>query len=338
MTFFPTTMHALVLTSYTGASALELQELPMPQPGPNEVLVKIAAAPINPSDLMFLQGLYGVHPELPHVAGFEGSGVVVAAGPGLYGHALIGRRVAATSFAGGTWADYVVCPVTGVVPLLPSVSLPQGAMLFVNPLTAYALVDIARKQGAAAMVQTAAASSLGRMIVRVCQRFKLPLINIVRREEQVAQLQALGATHILNSSTPDFDVQLKALCRELKATIAVDAVAGALTGRLLAVMPRDTRVYVYGALDLSAIQLNPGDLIFRNQQVNGFYLGTWVNQQNLAELLRATVAVQRLMGRDFRSEVRAALPLTHHARALELYAGDMTGGKVLFMPRSEGEN
>lgn len=332
MANIPATMRALVLTSYDGVGALELQELPTPQPGPNEVLVKIAAAPINPSDLMFLQGLYGVRPELPHVAGFEGSGVVVAAGSGLYGRALVGRRVAATSFAGGTWGEYVTCATTGVVPLLPSVSLPQGAMLFVNPLTAYALVDSARKQGAQAMVQTAAASSLGRMVVRVCQRFKLPLINIVRREEQVVQLQALGAMNILNSSAPDFDTQLKMRCRELKATVAVDAVAGPLTGRVLTAMPRGSQMHVYGALDLSAIQINPGDLIFRNQQVNGFYLGTWAGQQNPVALLRAAVAVQRLMGRDFRSEVRAALPLTQHARALNLYAGDMTGGKVLFMP------
>lgn len=332
MPHIPDTTSALVLHSYNGVSALKLEQVPTPQPGPGEVLVRIAAAPINPSDLMFLEGKYGVHPELPHTAGFEGSGVVVAAGRGLYPQALLGRRVACTAPSGGTWAGYCVCSTNGVIPLLPSISLPQAAMLIVNPLTAYALVDIARDNGAKAIVQTAAASALGRMIVRLGQRFNMPVVNIVRRQGQVEQLQALGAEHILDSSRPDFDKQLKALCRELRATIAVDAVAGDMPGRLLGAMPRRSKVYVYGALAQAAIEVHPGDLIFRGGGVTGFYLGTWLQQQNPASILRAAFDVQRMLAKDLRSEVRACLPLDRFQQALDLYTNDMTGGKVLFVP------
>lgn len=332
MPSLPATTRALVLHTYTGTSGLALEEQPMPSPQAGEVLVKIAAAPINPSDLMFLEGQYGVRPELPHNAGFEGSGVVVAAGPGVYGQALVGRRVALTIGAGGTWAEYAVCSTHSLVPLLPSVSLPQAAMLFVNPLTAYALLDIAHSQGAKAVVQTAAASALGRMINRLGQASELPVINIVRRQEQVEQLRELGAAHVLNSSDVDFDTQLKALCRELKPTVAFDAVAGDMPGRILRVMPRHSVVYVYGALSLAPVQVHPGDLIFRDQRVEGFYLGKWIGDVGMAKLLRAAITVQRALGKDFRSEVRACLPLQEYQRALDVYTGDMSGGKVLFVP------
>ncbi|MBC8161263.1 MAG: zinc-binding dehydrogenase [Roseiflexaceae bacterium] len=332
MPHIPATMQALVLTKFDGAGALELRELPTPQPEPGQLLVKMVAAPINPSDLMFLDGLYGVRPELPHTAGFEGSGVVVASGGGLYGGALVGRRVATSALEGGTWAEYCLAPTMGCIPLTPQVSTLSGAMALVNPFTAWALVAIARRQGAKAAVQTAAASALGRMIIRLSQRFDLPVINIVRRQEQVEQLRALGATHILNSADADFDQQLKQRCRELGATVAFDAVAGELTGQLLQAMPRHSEVHVYGALSLGAISAHPGDLIFRDQRILGFYLGHWLREQNPAALLRTAIAVQRLLAKEFRSEVRAVLPLAQHQRALKLYSGDMTGGKVLFVP------
>ena len=329
----PATMQAILLNEYSGAGALTLEERPTPQPGAGEVLVKLAAAPINPSDLMFLEGLYGVHPKLPQIAGFEGSGVIVAAGSGLYGRALIGRRVACSMLNGGTWAEYCATAATGCIPLIPSISTLAGAMVLVNPTTAWAMVEFARTHGAKAIVQTAAASTLGRMVIRLGQRFDLPIINVVRRSEQVALLQALGATHILNSSDAHFDQQLKELCRELKASIALDAVAGPMVNRLATALPRHSTIVVYGGLEQAAIQLNPGDLIFRDQHIQGFYLGHWISQQPPLALLQAVITVQRLLARDLRSEVRACLPLSQYQRALSLYSGDMTGGKVLFIPQ-----
>ncbi|HEU4324461.1 MAG TPA: zinc-binding dehydrogenase [Roseiflexaceae bacterium] len=328
----PATMRAVVLDAYDGVS-LRVEERPTPQPGPGEVLVRMVAGAINPSDLMFVRGMYGVRKPLPAMPGFEGSGTVVAAGGGVWARALLGRRVACSSGeTSGTWAEYNLVPAGMCVPLLPQVGTLQGAMLIVNPLTAWALVDIARRGDHGALIQTAAASALGRMVVRLCQRFGLPLINVVRRPAQVELLRGLGAEHVLDSSAPDFDERLRNLARELRATIAIDAVAGELTGRLIQLMPRGARVLIYGALSEEECLVPPGALIFRGAQVEGFWLTNWLATLNPAALLRGAVSVQQLLAADLRSEVRACFPIEEARQAIELYSATMTAGKVLLMP------
>ena len=169
----PATMRAIELRSFERTpESLVVVEKPVPRAGKGQVLVKMAAAPINPSDLAFLRGLYGLKKSLPVVPGLEGSGVVVAAGGGLRARVLMGRRVACSAPPGGdgTWAEYMVTSAAVCFPLGKKVSLEQGAMSLVNPLTAWALMDLARRGGHRAVVQTAAASALGRMILRLAQR------------------------------------------------------------------------------------------------------------------------------------------------------------------------
>ncbi|GAB4108704.1 MAG: zinc-binding dehydrogenase [Roseiflexaceae bacterium] len=328
----PAVMRAVVLDAYDGVS-LRVEERPTPQPGPGEVLVRMVAGAINPSDLMFVRGMYGVRKALPAMPGFEGSGVVVAAGGGAWARGLLGRRVACSSGeTSGTWAEYNLVPASMCVPLLPQVGTLQGAMLIVNPLTAWALVDIARRSGSGGLIQTAAASALGRMVVRLCKRFGLPLINVVRRPGQVELLHSLGAEHVLDSSAPDFDERLRGLARQLRAKVAIDAVAGELTGRLIQQMPRGARVLIYGALSEQECLVPPGTLIFRGAQIEGFWLTNWLATLNPATLLRAAISVQQLLAADLRSEVRACFPLEEAREAIELYSANMTEGKVLLLP------
>lgn len=330
----PPTMRAVVLKEYRGPHAVDVEERPTPRPGRGQVLVRVAASPINPSDLAFLDGMYGVKKRLPIVPGFEASGVVVAAGGGIWARALVGRRAAcaASNQGDGAWAEYMATDALSCVPLLPHISTAQGSMLLVNPLTAWALVDIVRRSGGRALVQTAAASALGRMILRLAQRFDLEVIHIVRRREQAELLRSLGARHVLDSGEAGFDARLRDLSRELGARHAFDAVGGELTGRLLRAMPRGAKVTVYGGLAGAAVQIDPGSLIFRDQRADGFWLATWLGYQNPALLLRAAYDIQRLIGGDLRTPVRACLPLEDARRGLELYAGRMTEGKVLFVP------
>ena len=157
----PDIMTAVVLDSYTGAGALRLEQRPTPQPGPGEVLIKVAASPINPSDLMFIEGLYGFQKPTPIVPGFEGSGRVVAAGPGLIGRFVLGKKVACVSQkeGDGVWMEYLLTKANNALPLAKGVSLEQGAMAVVNPLTAVALLEIAKKGGHQTVINTAAASA-----------------------------------------------------------------------------------------------------------------------------------------------------------------------------------
>jgi NADPH:quinone reductase len=202
----------------------------------------------------------------------------------------------------------------------------------VNPLTAWALVDEARRGGHRAAVQTAAASALGRMVIRLGQKFSLPVVNVVRRPEQVELLRAMGAEHVLNSGDPSFDAELRKLCRKLGASIGFEAVAGEMSGRVLAAQPEGSRMLVYGGLSLKAVEIDPGSLIFEGKRVEGFWLSAWLRGRNLLSQLRVARQVQALLAGDLKTEIRARLPLEKAAEAVKQYSADMTAGKVLLAP------
>lgn len=326
-------MTALELSAYNGLSALRVVEKPVPELRGGQVLVKVEVAAVNPSDLMFIKGRYGFTKPLPVVPGFEASGRVVS-GHGTYARALVGRRVACAvqQQGDGTWAEYAAVDAMSCLPLLPSVSFEEGAALFVNPFTAYALLERARKARARAVVQTAAASALGKMILRLSQRAGLPVIHIVRRDEQVQQLRELGATDVLNSETPGFLEYLTARCHELGATLAFDAVASDLSRMVVQAMPEGSTLIVYGALSEQNVAISPSELIFRHQRVEGFWLSTYMSQLGLPGLLRRALKVQRTLSTDLQVKVRERATLAHAAAAIERYEAHMSGGKLLITP------
>ena len=218
-------MRAVVLKDFNTASVV-IEDIPNPQPKSGQVLIKMAAAPINPSDLVFLRNQYGVKKVPPVVPGFEGSGTVVSSNAGLYGRWLVGKRVAchAPEDGNGTWAEYMVADTGSVVPLMKGVSLDEGASFLVNPLTAWTLLTIAKEEGHNAFIQTAAAGALGRMMERLARRWSMRSINVVRRREQVERLKSAGTVHVLDSSDPGFDEQLRVLCQRHGVRLALDAV------------------------------------------------------------------------------------------------------------------
>lgn len=334
-TQLPEMMTAVVLDAYEGAKALRVEPRPIPQPGPNEVLVKVAASPINPSDLMFLVGRYGFTKPTPVVPGFEGAGTVVAVGrsTGLMGRYLLGKRVACVTQqqGDGLWADYVATPVNFALPLDNAVTLEQGAMSVVNPLTAVALIDIAKRAGHKMVINTAAASALGQMIHRLGQQEGVAVVNIVRRQAQVDLLESQGATHTLNSSDPDFAQQLHDLCHRQNIRLAFDAIAGESPLILLEAMPAHSRVTVYGGLSQQAVQVNPMGLIFQDKSVDGFWLTPWIGQKNFLQNLFIWRRAQKLMLSALKTEVRARYALDEAQQAVTEYETEMTGGKVLFV-------
>lgn len=330
----PDEMTAVVLESYSGAEALRVEQRPVPKPGNNEVLVKIAASPINPADLAFLEGLYGIKKPTPVVPGLEGSGTVIDVGGGLMGRYLRGKRVACVSpdTGDGVWAEYMVTTAEYALPLDDSVGLEQGAMTVINPLTALAFMEIAKKGGHKAIVLTAAASALGQMINRLGQREGIQVINVVRRDTQVELLQQQGASIVLNENDADFERRLHDACHRRESRLAFDAVAGALTDQLLEAMPPRSKVTVYGGLSDESAQANPGQLIFQDKSVDGFWVSTWLENKNFLQLLMLWRRGQKLQSAELRSKIRAQYPLQEAKKAIEAYRRRMTGGKVLLTP------
>jgi NADPH2:quinone reductase len=330
-------MRAVQLLAYDGKpESLVVGRIPVPRPGPGQVLVRVAASPINPSDVAFIRGLYGFKKPLPAISGFEGSGTVVESGGGMMGRWLKGRRVACytadPNIPGGMWAEFAVTSAKACVPLRKDVELEQAATMLVNPMTAWGMMHEARSGGHRAVVQTAAASALGRMVIRLGKRFSVATINVVRRAEQVKLLGDMGAEHVLDSSEPGFDGDLRDLCQRLGATIGFDAVAGEVSGRVLRAQPRGARLLVYGALSLQAAQADPGSLIFEQKHLEGFLITAWLRKRNMLGQLGIARQVQKLLASDLRTEIRARYCLEEVAHALREYAANMTSGKVLLTP------
>lgn len=334
MAEIPATMRALVLRAYQVGSfdSLALEERPTPKPGKNEVLVRMIASPINPSDLASLQGLYGVPKPLPVVPGIEGCGVVVATGSGLLARRLLGKRVACAAGNGdGAWAEYMVAPALQCSPLPTSVSDEQGAIRIVNPYTAWAHLSIARQYGARAIILTAAASALGQMTNKLARRRGITVLNIVRRQEQADTLRALGAQHCINSETPDFENMLRERCRELGVALAFDAVAGPMTAQLLGALPPEGRVVVFGGLATEMTTINPGDLIFNQKRIEGFYLGRWIARQNPLALLSMQRQLYQLGDLTY-ATIQERVGLEDGRAAIMRYQANMSAGKILLMP------
>ena len=240
------------LVTSEGALELSLHDVSVPTPAANEVLIRVEAAPINPSDLGLLvasadmttatvtgtqerpivtaslaAGSLGalsarVDKSLP--VGNEGAGTVVAAGSSSAAQALVGKTV---GLAGGAmYSQYRVVDAAACLVLPDGATATDGASSFVNPLTALGMVETMRSEGHSALVHTAAASNLGQMLVKLCQADGVPLVNIVRKPDQEDLLRSLGAVHICNSASPSFSTELVEALKATSATLAFDATGG----------------------------------------------------------------------------------------------------------------
>jgi len=293
----------------------------------------MAASPIHFHDHLFLRGKYGLKKKLPAVPGTEGSGTVIATGGGLVARALQGRRVAcaAKPDGDGPWADYMVTSANLCLPLRSQITFEEGATILGNPLTAWAFIEIAKRGGHRAIVQSAAAGTLGRMVLKLATRFGIPVINIIRSAEQAQLLKSAGASYILDSSADGFPERLKELSRQLHATLAFDPVSGESTGRFLDAMPNGSRIIVYGALSDRPCQIKWESLCFEAKHVEGFWLLRWMSDATLAKRVMALGRIQMLVTSDFTTDIRGRFTFDQAAEALDASLTQM-GGKMLFVP------
>jgi NADPH:quinone reductase-like Zn-dependent oxidoreductase len=248
------------LIKKSGELEISLVDVPTPEPGPDEVVVRVEATPINPSDLGLLVGAADmatakasgtkdspvITAQVPEAAmramagrldesmpvGNEGAGVVIATGSSDAAKALMGRTVA--MIGGAMYAQYRTLKVNECMPLPAGITPAEGASCFVNPLTALGMTETMRREGHKALVHTAAASNLGQMLNKICIKDGIPLVNIVRSKEQAEILRNIGAKYIVDSTSPTFMDDLTDALVETGATIAFDAIGGGrLAGQIL---------------------------------------------------------------------------------------------------------
>ncbi len=318
---------------HSAGGELLVESTLVPHPGPGEVLVKMAAAPINPSDLALLEGNYLAR-DYPFIPGLEGSGVVVTAGGGLLAGMRVGKRVACTPNpeGDGTWAEYMKTSAMRTVPLPPGVGSKQGAMMLVNPMTAMAFFQIALKGGHKAMVNNAAASALGKMLIRLSNQNRIPLINIVRKEEQFPELKSEGATHVLNSSDASFENDLQKLSGDLNATLFLDAVTGKQTSILLKAAPRGSTLLAYARLSGDPINVDPGILIKEEKRIEGFQLGNWLHTKGILYKFRFINRVKKQLSASLTSHINRSMYMEEVEEAISSYRENMSAGKIILLP------
>jgi NADPH:quinone reductase-like Zn-dependent oxidoreductase len=325
-------MKALLLHNFGEPARIEFAECPSPKPGLDEVLIKITASPINPSDLVLLAGLNPIKRALPCVPGFEGSGKVIASGGGIWADSLVGRNVAcrAKPAGGGAWAEFMVTDASRCIPLNDDISVEDASMLLVNPLTAWALIDSAITHRHQAAIQTAAAGALGKMILRLAHARQFSLINVVRRKEQKKALEDLGAQHILICEDPDFEPNLKELCAKLSATVCFEAVAGDLANKVLRAMPNHSELWSYGGLSNQALEIDPMSLIYEDKYVRGFW-GPQTLYNSPQKLNQAVGEIQDNISSIFKTDIKGRFQLKEFHDALRLYKKAMGSGKMIFV-------
>jgi NADPH:quinone reductase-like Zn-dependent oxidoreductase len=338
MSVIPTKMRALLLVKLVEkfdaedlASCFEVREVDVPVPQSGEVLVKIECSPINPSDLATLQGTYNSaqRQPLPSTAGFEGSGTVIASGGGLMAWMVMGKRVGISAGKiGAMWSEYAVVPAVQCVVLPDSVSFEQGCACFVNPLTAVAFLEIAKSRGQKAIVHTAGASSLGKMLVRHAKTEGIDVVCVVRRQEQVRMLEEIGATHIITTSDSDWQAKLTAICKEKNVQVGFEAVAGVHTGEVLQCMLPGSELFVYGALsNESCSGISPSDLIFKRKKVSGFWLSEYLRTKSLLGKKSMVDKVAASLATTLGAKVRVSYPLEKASEAFKDYVKNMSNDK-----------
>ncbi len=376
MTDLPdTNLTMLTLVKPEGELEVSLERRPMPDPAPHEVLVKILATPINPSDLGLLfgaadmtsaraseqGGLPVVTADIPAAGmramggrigdalaiGNEGCGVVVKAGSSPEAQALMGKTVAL--IGGEIYAEYRCLPAQLCMALPDGTDAKDGASCFVNPLTSLAFTETMRMEGHSAIVHTAAASNLGQMLVKICAKDDIPLVNIVRSDAQAELLRGIGAAHIVNSGDDDFMEQLIAAIVETGATLGFDAIGGGkLAGQILSAMEAaavkrmtsysrygsDTfkQVYIYGGLDVGPTILNRSFGL--TWSLSGFLLTPFMQKAGGEVVGRMRARVVDELTTTFKSHYSHEISLVE-ALNLDVIAGynaKRTGEKYLIRP------
>ena len=313
------------------AEVLQVREAPEAQPRFRQVRVRMLAAPMNPSDLLTIEGRYGRLPKLPATPGFEGVGIVEAAGGGLVARLRKGRRVAVINSQGGTWQESCVVPAKHVVPIPDNVSDEQAAMFFVNPITAIAMVqNVLRVPPGSWLLQTAAGSALGRIVIHLGKLNGFKTINVVRRREQAEELRQLGGDVSLCETEESVEERVKQITEGQGVPFVLDPVGGNTGTVAVRCLGLHGRALLYGLLSGEPIQADPRLMITYCHRIDGFWLSEWMPKQRILTMLSLFGVVKRLMSQGaIKTEIAGTYSLDQIRDAARHVQSSARGGKVL---------
>ena len=263
-------MRALVQPQFGDpAEVLAVQEVPAPEPGPGQALVRVLLSPIHNHDLWTVRGSYGFKPEMPARAGTEAVGVVEALGEGVE-HLEVGQRVA-TGGSFGAWAELIVAPAAGLVPVPDAISDEAAAQLVSMPFSAIALVDFLELSEGDWIVQNAANGAVGRLVAQLAAPRGINVLGLVRRADGVAELREQGIERIVATDEEGWRDRVREIVGDAPIVAGVDSVGGSAAGDVVSLLAEDGVLVVFGAMASPTLEISSGDVIFKQVVVKGFW-------------------------------------------------------------------
>jgi NADPH:quinone reductase-like Zn-dependent oxidoreductase len=337
-----------------GFDQVKVIEQNKPSPGPGEILVRMQYAPINPSDLNYIHGTYssaleGVIwnaeqdaptfdperavpcPQPPYILGGEGVGIVEATGSGLMAKRLKGKRVAIVGSPIGTWGEYAVTQARRALPVPDNVDSRQAAMSFVNPLTAYIMLrEVLKVQPGDWVLQSAAASALGKIVIKLSKVYGFKTINVIRNDGAAEQVRALGGDAVINQSMDNIQAEVSRLTNGRGVSHALDCVGGQTGSDFVQCLGLDGSLLCYGTLSPDPIILPSRYIMMPVARVEGFFLPNWMAQQNILTLLKTLRNVKKLSAQGhFEVPVSETVTMDNIQAGLKAATTPGRGGKIL---------
>jgi len=320
---------AIYETHGNPTEVLRVVEQPWPKPGAEEVVVKMAAAPINPADLNSIEGKYPIRPALPATPGMEGTGIVVELGSAVR-DLEVGSQVILPHGL-GTWREACAVAANKLVAVPPEIEPIQAAMLKVNPITAWRMLhDFVSLQRGEWVIQNAANSAAGRCVIQIAHELGYKTVNIVRRAELIDELRAEGGDVIVVDGENVRDEVAKATERA-PIRLALNAVGGENALRMAKTLASDATIVTYGAMSLEPICIPNGMLIFKNLRFTGFWVNKWYEAASPTERAETFRPLFKMTQRGLlRAKVEKTYSLSEAKTAIEHASQNKRSGKIVF--------
>ncbi|WP_439879656.1 quinone oxidoreductase family protein [Pontibacter sp. MBLB2868] len=309
------------------ADVLHYEAAGLPEVSPQEVLVKVLASPINPADVMFIQGKYRQQAVFPQIAGLEAAGIVVKAG----GSAAVQTGSLVAFRTKGCWAEYVQVPVDKLYALPPSFPVQKACQFALNPVTAWALLYEAKVAENDWLLVTAGSSTVARIMIQLARAKGVRVIAAIRglnEREELMRLGAAAVVDVLDAKWPDTVLRLT---ENKGVTAALDAVGGGVGAGIYACVGTGGIVLLYGLLSPDKVQYHNADIIMKLLTVKGFGLDNWLCK--LPADVKASMEhelIHTLAAASFRLEVGATFPFAQYREAFEAMCSGLFSGKILF--------
>jgi NADPH2:quinone reductase len=308
---------------------LHVADRPIPEPGPGEIRVRMMLSPIHNHDLWTIRGEYGIKPPLPAIGGTEAAGVVDKLGEGVSAPAL-GARVTAGS-AVGAWAEYFLARAAVVVPVPGAIGDDAACQLSAMPLSAMMALEELNVRPGQWMIQNAATGAVGKTLAMIAKARGVHVVNVVRRNAGVAELAALGIGNAVSSAEAGWQKRVEAMTGGAPIVAALDSVGGEESGQLLRLLGEGGQLMTFGAMANQPMVVDPGDLIFKQTTIKGFWAAKLGSGPRRAEIPRAIGEIVRLAATgELRLTVEKAYPLEEAGEAARASMLPGRTGKIAF--------